>query len=280
MNWTLKSAWNPTRLIAVAGSVDTSTGVTEVLTDAGRAYVKPLGNRQGPHVLATDWVGTQLAKWLGLPTFEIALLPLGPDDTFPLPRGYSATAGPAFAARAMPGEPWGKSNLQLDVVLNQEDITRLVVFDTWTLNCDRHHYNTTVRRPNYDNVFLSSEDMPPGKRRLIAMDHGLCFIRSGEDLTPTLSHIDKVQQEQAYGLFPEFRGRLREDIVQGCAMRLREMDAETARAMIATVPLEWEVKDKARDAWADLICRRADYVSDHICGWIERDAPWFKKVGE
>jgi hypothetical protein len=76
MAWTLESNWNPTRLMEIAGSADTSTGATEVTTDAGRAYIKPMGNRQGPHVLATDWVGTHLARWFGLSTFEIAILTL------------------------------------------------------------------------------------------------------------------------------------------------------------------------------------------------------------
>jgi hypothetical protein len=111
MPWSPDANWRPTRLLAVAGSADTSTGATEVTTDAGRAYLKPLGNRQGPHVLATDWVGTHLAKWFGLSTFDIAILTLGADATFPLPRGHVAQPGPAFAARAMAGEPWGKSGL-------------------------------------------------------------------------------------------------------------------------------------------------------------------------
>jgi hypothetical protein len=191
MTWQHKSDWKPTQLLEVAGSVDTSTGATEVMTDAGRAFIKPMGNRQGPHVLATDWVGTHLARWFGLSTFDIAILPLTDDDTFPLPRGHFAEAGPAFATRAMKGEPWGNSGLQLNVLVNPEDISRLVVFDTWTLNCDRHHHDLTARKPNPDNVYLSSEDVEPGKRKLIAMDHGLCFIRSGEDLTPKLANIEK-----------------------------------------------------------------------------------------
>ena len=164
--------WTPTRLMEVARSADTSTGATEVTTDAGRAFIKPMGNRQGPHVLATDWVGTYLARWFGLSTFDIAILALDPDDAFPLPRGYTAQPGPAFATRAMPGEPWGRSGLQLELLVNPQDITRLVVFDTWTLNCDRYHYDVnpqTGRKPNYDNVYLSSEGVEPGKRRLIAM---------------------------------------------------------------------------------------------------------------
>ncbi len=263
----------------VAGSADTSTGATEVTTDAGRAYIKPMGNRQGPHVLATDWVGTHLAKWLGLSTFDIAILTLGPDDTFPLPRNHTAAPGPAFAARALAGDPWGKSGQQLDALVNPDDITRLVVFDTWTLNCDRHHHDLNVRRPNYDNVFLSSQDVEPGKRRLIAMDHGLCFIRSGEDLTPRLASIDKVQDDHVYGLFPEFRKWLRVDIIEQCARRLREMDDQTAQAMIATVPTQWEVPNEARRAWAELICRRSSFVADSVRKWIDQVAPWFGSHG-
>lgn len=139
MAWALETNWKPTRLMEVAASADTSTGATEVTTDAGRAYIKPMGNRQGPHVLATDWVGTHLAKWFGLSTFDVAILVLGPDDTLPLPRGRTAQPGPAFAARALAGGPWGRSEQELDSLVNPQDLTRLVVFDTWTLNGDRHH---------------------------------------------------------------------------------------------------------------------------------------------
>ena len=255
--------------------MDTSTGATEVMTDAGRAYIKPLGNRQGPHVLATDWVGTHLAKWFGLSTFDIAILQLDADDDFDLPRGAKAKPGPAFASRALPGAPWGKSGLQLDVIVNPEDITRLIIFDTWTLNCDRHHHDLKDRKPNPDNVFLSSEGVDPGKRRLIAMDHGLCFIRSGEDLTAKLAHIEKVKDEHVYGLFPEFRGRLRQNTINACCIRLREMNEEIATSIVGTVPREWDVSPEVRRPWSDLIHRRAHFVADNIETWIEKAAPWF-----
>ena len=198
---------------------------------------------------------------------------LDADDTFPLPRGHAAQPGPAFAARAMAGDPWGTSGLQLDLLVNTEDVTRMVVFDTWTLNCDRHHPDLTARKPNYDNVFLSSEGVEPGRRRLIAMDHGLCFIRSGEDLTPKLARIDKVRDGQVYGLFPAFREKLQEAVLMDCASRLREMDAATAAAIIETVPVEWEVSPEARRAWAELIDRRAGFVADHVREWIDLVAP-------
>ena len=40
MAWTLESTWQPTQLLQVAESFGTSTGATEVNTDAGRAYGK------------------------------------------------------------------------------------------------------------------------------------------------------------------------------------------------------------------------------------------------
>lgn len=269
MTWTLKTAWQPTQLMTFARSNKSSTEVSEVYTDAGRAYIKTLGNPQGPHVLATDWVGTHLARWFGLSTFDIAILTLESDDTFKLEGGNPAEPGPTFAARAEQGETWGRTEEELDELVNPEDITRLVVFDTWTLNCDRHYHDTTVRRPNYDNVYLSSENVEPGKRRLIAMDHGLCFIRSGEELTAKLSNIGKVKDDHVYGLFPEFRKRLSPSTIKTSIARLHEMDAATAEAMIATVPAEWEVSASAREAWRDLILRRAACLADNVKEWID-----------
>jgi len=275
MTWKHETNWQPTRLLEVACSVDTSTGATEVMTDAGRAYIKPLGNRQGPHVLATDWVGTHLAKWFGLSTFDIAILQLDADDDFVLPRGAQAKPGPAFASRALSGAPWGKSGLQLDVLVNPEDITRMIVFDTWTLNCDRHHHDLNVRKPNPDNVFLSTEGVDLGKRRLIAMDHGLCFIRSGEDLTAKLANIEKVKDEHVYGLFPEFRERLRQHTIEGCCARLTEMNDQIADAIVSTVPREWDVSSEVCRTWSELIHRRAHFVADNVETWIEKAVPWF-----
>ncbi len=279
MTWVLNTPWQPTSLVQVGESYDTSTGTTEILTDAGRAYIKPMGNRQGPHVLATDWVGTHLACWFGLSTFEIATMQLGESDLFPLPRNNRAAAGPALVSRAVEGFAWGGTPVELDEIVNPNDVTRLVVFDTWTLNCDRHFPERGVRKPNYDNVFMATQDVEDGKSRMLAIDHGLCFIRSGEDLTPRVADIDKVQDTRIYGLFPAFTGRLRADIVDSCVERLREVTHELALQIVETIPGEWEVETGARVALAELIFRRASFVADNIKVWIERDCPWFGGPG-
>jgi hypothetical protein len=279
MTWELHTPWQPTSLLRIGESCDTSTGATEVLTDAGRAYVKPLGNRQGPHVLATDWVGTHLAKWFGLSTFDIAILGLGESDLFPLPRDCHAAVGAALASRAVDGFPWGKSTEELDELVNPEDITRLVVFDTWTLNCDRHFPDPKIRKPNFDNVFFSTEDVAEGRLRLLAIDYGLCFIRSGEDLTTRVSHIEKIQDERIYGLFPQFEGRLSAATVDECMKRLRSVTTELASRIVETIPKDWEVDAVSRAALVELISRRGQFVADNFEGWIERKCPWFGQMG-
>jgi len=89
-----------------------------------------------------------------------------------------------------------------------------------------------------------------------------------------------VQDEHLYGLFPEFRGWLRAAIIRDCASRLKELDAETAKEMIETVPAEWEVTQDARKAWAELVYRRAGFVADNVQKWIEQEAPLFGTPGE
>jgi hypothetical protein len=60
--------------VQVLKSYDTSTGTTKVKTDATIGYLKALGNRQGPHVLASEFIASSLAVWFDLtvPEFSIA----------------------------------------------------------------------------------------------------------------------------------------------------------------------------------------------------------------
>ena len=56
--------WPPTRIVLVIRGLESSTGPLHVMTDAGRAYVKTLGNPEGPDALVAEWIGTRLAQWL------------------------------------------------------------------------------------------------------------------------------------------------------------------------------------------------------------------------
>lgn len=261
--------WQPTRFVRFVRALDTSMGTAEIVTNVGRAYIKAMGNRQGPQQLACEWVGTQLARWFGLPTFDFAILPLDETDEIPFHRGGTAQPGPAFVTRAERGHPWGGSTDELAILVNPGDVARLVVFDTWTLNCDRHPPDLTVRKSNYDNVFLSEEQAPAGQFRLIAMDHTHCFT-CGRDLNERTAPIDRIKDERLYGLFPGFVPLVRERraVVEHAAQRLRRFDHSVCRTIVGSIPTEWDVSAEARTGLCELICQRAGFVADNVVPWL------------
>src|SRR5207253_2268794 len=104
-----------------------------------------LGNKGGPHLLAADLVATQLAGWLGLPTFDWAILLVTAEDEIGLYEGSLAEVGPAFITREQSGTVWGGQKSKLHLLLNPEDIGKLILFDTWTRNCDRHPPDLNLR---------------------------------------------------------------------------------------------------------------------------------------
>ena len=235
------------------------------MTDAGPAYIKAMGNRQGPHCLACEWVGTQLARWFELPTFDFALMPVdSEDDEIPFLRGGRAESGPAFVTRAVPGHVWDGSDDGLKGLVNPYDIPRLVVFDTWTRNCDRYPPDLTSRKPNYDNVFLMDVgEKGKGQSRLVAMDHDHCFT-CGRDLTPKMARLESVRDLRLYGLFPAFASRVRQAEVETAVARLRQLDKHAVAEIIQTVPREWEVDQPTRRAWKSMIHERAAFLAETI----------------
>lgn len=89
-------------------------GTGKILTDAGRAYIKALGDPQGPHLLAAELVATRLAKWFKLPVLDFSVIEIDADvDEIRFPKGDLAASGPAFVTRELPAHSWGGSDNEL-----------------------------------------------------------------------------------------------------------------------------------------------------------------------
>jgi hypothetical protein len=242
-------------------SFPSAAATARVDTDLGEGFIKALGNPEGPHILACELVGSLLADWLGLPTLNFALVYVTAEDEIPFFRGGNAAAGPAFISRDEPkGFPWGGDEDLLQYVHNRPDISGLVVLDTWILNCDRYAPNGT--RVNRDNVFFVQY---PGSKRVLlkAMDFTHAFT-CGWEMTPRIRFIDKVMDEQVYGLFPEFKGSLDREEIRRFGARLTQFTADVASAFLRRVPREWQVGNEARSAWAAMITERAQFVAGTI----------------
>jgi hypothetical protein len=93
------SDWQPTTFLRYVLTVQSSSRTALIETDAGAAYLKAINNPEGVHILACDWLGTQLARRFGLPTFDVAALDLTDLDEIPI-NGAIAQTGSAFVARS------------------------------------------------------------------------------------------------------------------------------------------------------------------------------------
>ena len=255
------SGWAPQTVTRFIKAFDTGSEVVQVETDQGEGFLKVLGNREGPHVLACELVGSIAADWLGLETFDFAIIRVTEDDEIPLASGNNAEAGPAFIAKSKQGFPWGGDAKTLLDVVNPEAISGLVVLDTWVRNCDR--YAPNGERINQDNVFLAGLEAPLKGIRLLAIDHTHAFT-CGHELTRRVANIDVVRDDRVYGLFPEFRPHLDRGAVQRYAAQLQSLTAAFVDQTIGLVPDEWQVDRRSRAAWSNLLFERARFVADHI----------------
>lgn len=268
------NAWRPTRIERVVRVYATSTGAARVVTDAGLAVVKLPGNPSGPHALACELVGTRLARWLGLATFDLALLPYDgvPEVTFG--DGSRAHAGTAIALRHVVGTPWGADPEGLARVENPEAIAGLVVLDTLTLNKDRYYAHRQPVRENLGNVFLARDGAAAGRMRLIAMDHTECLRERSGMLKARIGRIDRVRDETVHGLFPAFIPHVTEAAVAPFLQRLRSLTPEEARSFTKEIPSDWEVTDAIRQAIEELLVDRARFLSTRLWPILARSCGW------
>lgn len=258
--------WQPTMFKRYVVSLDTNRKTAIIDTDAGRAYIKPMMASKGHHPLACEWVGTQLAKWFGLPTLDYAILYLDADDEIPLGTDgkENALPGPAFTTRKINGDQWDGSCDSLDKVENTDIIPRLVAFDTWTLNWDRFPPQGDCRKPNYGNVFLTSDDASTaGKYRILAIDHTECFS-FGQELKPQIFGIDRLQERRIYGFCESFKSYLVRELIDQSAEKLGQIDTDTVREFVETIPTEWDVNQQTRDSLVNFISSRATFLADNI----------------
>jgi hypothetical protein len=140
-----------------------------------------------------------------------------------------------FVSRSDPGDKWGGKKRQLDRLVNPQDISRLVVFDTWTRNQDRYFPRPNgPPRMNLGNVFLS-EDAPKGLLLLRAIDHTHAFTNGREIIASHLA-VDAIQDRTVFGCFPEFRPFLDEVVVRWAAGDLLRIDRETVDELVDAIP--------------------------------------------
>lgn len=280
------ATWNPTTLQRVERVLATSMNTVVVVTDAGKGYLKALGNAQGEHALACELIGSSLAEWLGLPTLDFALVNidatrddviLDDDETKPIRSRRRASSGPAFVTKAIESKSWDGDPVALAELKNPESIAGLVLLDTWIGNPDRHPRRppepslSTWTKPNLDNVMLA---LTPGKkprRRIVAMDFSVCLYCRGGGLRPT--YDDRlVRDDGIYGLFPAFEPFATPERLRPFLARMGQTRALQQHVVdsISRVPTEWQVDARTSMALQQFLSTRAAYLADNFSRNLQR----------
>lgn len=244
------------------------------LDDGAHAFVKVLGNAEGPSALACEYVGTEAARLLGLPTFDVAV-PVFPDELCTqLEHGLVPQRGPCFATRALQGITWDGGGELLDALENPEDVIGLVVLDTWLRNPDRYFVKAGTTRKNLRNVFLREDGVPRGTFRLMAIDH-THTIRQDRELTTQNLTIHCEREAVIYGLFPEFANHIDREDLEPFVERLRHL-AKTGDldGVVHGTPKQWLPDGQVRQDLPGFLKRRASHVADSIETWLAADCKW------
>ena len=254
------NGFNPSFIRRYIESRPTGASVVVVETDSGIGYLKGLGNASGPHALACELIGSMAADWLGLPTLDFALINVTSEDELPLAQGGFLQPGPAFISKKAEGFPWGGLSQALTKLVNSDDLTKLILLDTWTLNCDRFSVKAGQFRINRDNVFFVKTDT--AKLRLVALDHTHSFT-CGQDVSHRMNQITYVQDPRSFGAFPEFEEFWNPVVSSDALARLQTLTRQTASRFVRLVPAEWEVTEEARTSWIDFLVQRANWVAEN-----------------
>lgn len=274
---TLPPPWRPSRLVLVSKALRTGSSVVIIETDAGTAYAKTLGGGLGPSHLVAEMVCSRLARQLGLPTLEHAVLRIGTDEVFELGDGQVCRPGSAFITKKEQVLSWDGAAATIAGTRNVGQIPLLVAMDTIALNPDRVARQATdgseadhpsarwaPRTPNLDNFMLREI----GERRtsvleLIAADFSHAFT-AGREFDAGSFGIGARSDTGIYGLHPALVPVIDADGVERAARALRTINRELALAVTDNIPQDWDFREDRRSAMVDLIVARAAELADTL----------------
>ena len=225
--------WDATTIVGELRQLRTNSLVVVVETDRGQGYLKAANAAGNPHDLVCELVGTELARFLGVATFDYAIIRVPEPAPFRLHGNPRVHPGYGFITRSSIGDQWSGQLSELRRVENVADFGRMVALDTWTLNCDRYRPPVSGRsaRVNYGNVYLGRQEQPSRKLNLLAIDHGHCF-KCDYDLTPAYLS-GRENDRELYGLFPEFVSVARKDDALEAADRAANLQQAELSAILA-----------------------------------------------
>jgi len=259
--------WEPKTINEVVKVYPTLTSPILVETDAGNGVLKLPAGCGGTAPLICEFVGTSLARWIGVQTPDFALIRT--DSNFvEMMRSrdeFLAEEADGFISRHE--EPVFRFTPQsIQDVKNKDMLTRLVLLDTWIRNEDRY-FNKTGNLPsrNTENVLLVKNGQHKKTYTVKAFDHAESFREFQPRFEPE-KHFGKqaVNDPAVFGLFPEFDPYLDWKVVCQVASRLIQVNEFEVQEIFSRIPRSWILDKETKKAFIAFIVNRATFVAEHL----------------
>lgn len=183
--------------------------------------------------------------------------------------------GSAFVSEEVAAGQWNGDGRDLSTIKNLDEISRLIVFDTWVLNRDRF---CPSGRPvginngphqNFANVLVAGKRGQ--RRRMYAIDHGHA-ITYGEPIDVSIIADPKIKDSEVLGLFPGFREHVSLESLEQAVEDLKHIDPNLIAKVINLIPADWEFAESQRGFLADFLLLRAQFVPTILIDSVRREA--------
>ena len=250
--------WEPTKVTRVVDFLTTSTKPIKAETDDGLALIKYIGNPQGCDALVAEFVAGSLARCVGIPVPDFAIINCPEIEIGPY--NLVTTAGPSFASRWVPDAmSLAPDSKLLEDLREPSMITNLVVFDTWIRNFDRYSDSGDDTVSNLDNILFV-----PDKRKsaMIVIDHTHAFVEStfDEEMDDPMWWDDKT----VYGQFPNFKPYLSHKALMNMIDKIMGVDIVTLEEIFAKLPSDWQLTQVQRSLFAEQLLKRAEALPNWL----------------
>ena len=229
------------------------------MTDDGEGFIKSANNPQGAASLVGELLGAELGTWIGLKIPPFAIIENCEIEI--VASNSRIMEPPFFFSQTVEGETRDFGGDFVNKLRNPSDVAKLVVFDTWIRNLDR--YVESGNHSNDENI-LYSRSSTPRKYEIVPIDHTHCI--SGFDYMEEgqINWNELINDESIYGRFPEFLPLITRAAVQDSLDLLASLDRNFVLEVVNSIPVRWALTQSARNALADFLCYRAEFLVQNL----------------
>ncbi|MBX2829791.1 MAG: hypothetical protein KTR23_01225 [Rhodospirillales bacterium] len=266
------SKWRPNNVTRCVERYPTSTNVSFVDTDQGLGFLKG-PSPAGDQALACELLGTELAGWIGLPTFDFSTITIN-RDLYP-DSIQNDLESPFLTGYITKNEKelmiWDGHSEILELTKNRECISGLVVFDTWIMNFDRCGPDPNIHEIKRDNYAF----VPVGRRKynILAIDH--THILTEGDLWLDIFDPEFAITDDIYGLPEAFKPYVNHRSAKPFLEKLRNIDVDEISEIVRSIPANWGNTGARTEKLIECLCNRAQHVVENLPGKIFDDADLF-----